>query len=85
MSWSLKIIFGFYHIPSESMAPTLEKDDWIYALTSSGKKDHDRHLKKIPDDINAIPDVWIIAPLMIGQKLVGFFLLTKKEPLTLLN
>jgi len=30
LSWSLKIIFGFYHIPSESMAPTLEKDDWIF-------------------------------------------------------
>jgi len=78
-SWNIDSMANKKFTTSDAFIEPLEKEDWIYALTSSGKKDHDRHLKKIPDNINAIPDVWIIAPLMIGQKLVGFFLLTKKE------
>ncbi|MGB5324243.1 MAG: hypothetical protein WBN40_02305, partial [Pseudomonadales bacterium] len=57
----------------------LEHEEWIYALTRSGKQEHDRHLKAVPGWIREIPNGWIIAPLLVGKKLVGFLLLCKSE------
>ena len=52
------------------------EEEWIYAVSGSGQKEHDRHLKLLPDWLHQIDDIWVIAPLVIGNKLVGFFLLT---------
>ncbi|NNL56108.1 MAG: hypothetical protein HKO71_00015, partial [Pseudomonadales bacterium] len=44
------------------------KEEWIYALALSGKQEHDRHLKHIPDWMRELDHVWIIAPLLVGKR-----------------
>ncbi|MBT8140441.1 MAG: PEP-CTERM system histidine kinase PrsK [Gammaproteobacteria bacterium] len=60
------------------LAPFLQ-EEWIYALTRSGHHEHDRHLKAVPHWLRSIPNGWIIAPLLVGRKLVGFFMLCKPQ------
>ncbi|NNC55530.1 MAG: PEP-CTERM system histidine kinase PrsK, partial [Pseudomonadales bacterium] len=60
------------------MLPFLN-EEWIYALTRSGNHEHDRHLKAVPHWLRTIPNGWVIAPLLVGRKLVGFFILSKRE------
>lgn len=62
----------------EFIEPFVE-DEWIYSLNSSGNEQHDKHQHILPDWIRNIENIWVVAPLMIGQKLVGFFLLTKSK------
>ncbi len=56
--------------------PFLDKE-WVYAPGGSGSNLSDPYLNKLPGWLNEISDAWVVAPLCIGGKLTGFFLLTK--------
>ncbi|NNL57048.1 MAG: PEP-CTERM system histidine kinase PrsK, partial [Pseudomonadales bacterium] len=78
-TWNLAIDNQEKITLNEKFIQPFIKEEWIYALALSGKQEHDRHLKHIPDWMRELDHVWIIAPLLVGKRLVGFFLLSKRE------
>ncbi len=53
------------------------EEEWIYALNVSGQREHDRHLHRLPNWIRDIDNIWVTAPLMLNEQLLGFFVLTR--------
>lgn len=51
--------------------------EWVYALGNSGSNLLNPFSEHLPDWVNAIDNAWVITPLIIGDKLTGFFLLTQ--------
>lgn len=76
-NWNVSIPANIMISTNDKFILPMIEEEWIYALSSSGKEDHDRHLKLLPGWIIETEKIWIVAPLRIGKKLVGFFLLTQ--------
>lgn len=51
--------------------------EWVYALGNSGSNLLNPFSEHLPDWVNDIDNAWVITPLIIGDKLTGFFLLTQ--------
>ena len=51
--------------------------EWVYALGKSGSNLLNPFSEHLPDWVNGIDNAWVITPLIIGDKLTGFFLLTQ--------
>ena len=51
--------------------------EWVYALGNSGSNLLDPFSQHIPDWLTNIQNGWVITPLIIGEQLTGFFLLTQ--------
>lgn len=61
---------------SDFVSPFIEKE-WVYALGDSGNNLIDPYFDHLPDWVHSVSDGWVIAPLIIGNKLTGFFMLSK--------
>jgi putative PEP-CTERM system histidine kinase len=51
--------------------------EWVYALGNSGTHLINPFSDHLPDWVSHIEDAWVITPLIIGDQLTGFFLLTQ--------
>ncbi|MBT5923142.1 MAG: PEP-CTERM system histidine kinase PrsK [Cellvibrionales bacterium] len=51
--------------------------EWVYALGNSGTHLINPFSGHLPDWVSHIEDAWVITPLIIGDQLTGFFLLTQ--------
>ena len=51
--------------------------EWVYALGNSGTHLINPLSDHLPDWVSHIEDAWVITPLIIGDQLTGFFLLTQ--------
>ena len=51
--------------------------EWVYALGNSGSNLVNPFSEHLPEWVNEIDNAWVITPLIIGDKLTGFFLLTQ--------
>jgi len=51
--------------------------EWVYALGNSGTNLVNPFSDHLPDWVSHIEDAWVITPLIIGDQLTGFFLLTQ--------
>ena len=54
----------------------IEKE-WVYALGDSGNHLIDPFSQHLPNWVKGIDNGWVITPLIIGDQLTGFFLLTQ--------
>ena len=51
--------------------------EWVYALGNSGNNLLNPFSDHLPEWVNGIDNAWVITPLIIGDQLTGFFLLTQ--------
>lgn len=51
--------------------------EWVYALGDSGSNLLNPFSEHLPEWVSAIDNAWVITPLILGDKLTGFFLLTQ--------
>jgi len=51
--------------------------EWVYALGNSGNNLLNPFSDHLPEWVNSIDNAWVITPLIIGDQLTGFFLLTQ--------
>ena len=51
--------------------------EWVYALGKSGSNLLDPFSEHLPNWVSDIDNGWVITPLIIGEQLTGFFLLTQ--------
>ncbi|MEZ7985363.1 MAG: PEP-CTERM system histidine kinase PrsK, partial [Pseudomonadales bacterium] len=51
--------------------------EWVYALGNSGSNLINPFLEHLPEWVDTIDNAWVITPLIIGDQLTGFFLLTQ--------
>ena len=78
-SWNVNQSLNDRIASSSDFLQPFSDEEWIYALNISGRKEHDRYLQRLPQWIKSIEDVWILAPLMLSNKMLGFFILTRKS------
>lgn len=58
--------------------PMLEKD-WIYTPSTNKNADAAKYNHLLPSWLINLPNVWIVAPLLVAEELVGFFVLTSNK------
>ena len=51
--------------------------EWVYALGNSGSNLINPFSEHLPEWVDTIDNAWVITPLIIGDQLTGFFLLTQ--------
>jgi putative PEP-CTERM system histidine kinase len=75
--WNINMpVAPMVSVDSDFVKPFIEKE-WVYALGDSGSSLIDPYNDYVPSWIHEIDEAWVIAPLMIGSELTGFFLLAQ--------
>ena len=75
--WNINMpVAPMVSVDSDFVKPFIEKE-WVYALGDSGSSLIDPYNDYVPGWIHEIDEAWVIAPLMIGSELTGFFLLAQ--------
>ena len=66
------------HVDFDSpFAQAFIEREWVYALGKSGSNLSDPYSGYLPDWVTSIDNGWVITPMIIGEQLTGFFLLTQ--------
>ena len=81
-SWNMDIPEGVEVTVHDEFIAPLRNQEWVFAPGDSTNSLHDPYIDSIPEWIYRIDDVWVIAPLLIGSDLTGFFILGKQRSST---
>lgn len=64
---------------------TMLEQEWVFSPYTTAAERNETYSHLLPEWINEIEGLWLVLPLSIEQKLVGFVLLTRPEGESLLN
>ncbi len=78
-SWNMQIPDDVDVTVHDDFIAPLRNQEWIFAPGDASNSLRDPYIDTIPDWVYRIDDVWVIAPLLIGNELTGFFILGKQR------
>jgi putative PEP-CTERM system histidine kinase len=77
-SWNVELPKNIPVEKNNAFIKEFSKQEWIYAFNTSGRNERSHHPAP-PEWLTEIPNLWILSPMLIGEKLIGFFVLTRND------